>query len=326
MALYYGSQRLSPFTLRRVVYVGGRNTSPIARTEVSALVVGVGEKVWFDGRNSSDADGDPLSFSWNFGDGSTGVGRVKSHNYDRVGIFHATLSVHDGNGGQHTSTTIITVGSPPKVVMLYPTKGTEFAVGQQLILDGVGTDRNGRRLPPSSLQWEVRKHHATHWHPFLSPTKGNEVLLLPAPSPEDFLAATNSHLEILLTATDADGLSATESRIIKPKTVFIDFDTNPPGVELSVDGFRIRTPHRVVSWANHSMQIAAHNDAERTFVLWSDGGPKEHAIVARDHGGTGPMKYVATFHSKSYWEKILDFLSFATSRNSEADTQTIPAS
>ena len=93
MALYYGSQRLSPFTLRRVVYVGGRNTSPIARTEVSALVVGVGEKIWFDGRNSSDADGDPLSFSWNFGDGSTGVGRVKSHNYDRVGIFHATLSV-----------------------------------------------------------------------------------------------------------------------------------------------------------------------------------------------------------------------------------------
>lgn len=59
----------------------------------------LGEKVTFDGSSSYDPDNDPLSYFWNFGDGSSASGAVVTHSYKKTGKYKATLKVEDGRGG-----------------------------------------------------------------------------------------------------------------------------------------------------------------------------------------------------------------------------------
>ncbi len=67
---------------------------------------------------SSDPDGDKLSFSWNFGDDShTDTGISVSHTYEKVGVYPVSVTVSDPNGGVSSSKQInVYVGNNvPKV-------------------------------------------------------------------------------------------------------------------------------------------------------------------------------------------------------------------
>lgn len=50
----------------------------------------------FDGTGSSDPDGDPLTYSWDFGDGNTDTGATPCHTYAEAGIYDVCLTVNDG--------------------------------------------------------------------------------------------------------------------------------------------------------------------------------------------------------------------------------------
>ena len=49
----------------------------------------------FTGASSTDPNGDPLTYSWNFGDGTTGTGATVSHTFTSEGKFNVTLTVND---------------------------------------------------------------------------------------------------------------------------------------------------------------------------------------------------------------------------------------
>ena len=55
-------------------------------------------QVAFDASGSSDADGTVASYSWDFGDGSTGTGVSPTHTYAEAGSYPVVLTVTD-NGG-----------------------------------------------------------------------------------------------------------------------------------------------------------------------------------------------------------------------------------
>jgi len=54
--------------------------------------------VKFDATRSGDPDGRIAAWSWNFGDGSRGRGRVASHTYASPGRYFARLTVTDDAG------------------------------------------------------------------------------------------------------------------------------------------------------------------------------------------------------------------------------------
>jgi hypothetical protein len=68
-----------------------------------------GAAVAFDASGSSDADNDPLTFTWDFGDGGTGTGVKPSHAYADDGVYTVTLTANDGHGGVSTDTAVVTV-------------------------------------------------------------------------------------------------------------------------------------------------------------------------------------------------------------------------
>jgi PKD repeat protein len=94
----------------------------------------------FDGSGSTDPDGEPLSYSWNFGDGATGTGPAASHAYIGGGVHQVVLRVEDEGSLFDTDTTTATV------VNSFP--ATVFATG------GNNTLRLGSGKPHLCLQIE----------------------------------------------------------------------------------------------------------------------------------------------------------------------------
>jgi PKD repeat protein len=235
----------------------------------------VGEEIVFDGSGSSDADGHDLSYKWDFGDGGTSTLKVKTRSYSEPGKYVVSLTVEDELGFEDEAQATVVVGSLPVPTIESPVPGTTFAVGDVFTLVGSARDADGNRLSDSDLTWEVRQHHSTHYHPFLDPTLGNQIKISPAPGPEDFEASTNSYLEVLLTATDKNGVPSTVTVDVMPKTKKIYFITDPPGLELTLDGFELDTPTdgplEVITWINHNLVIDVKDQAGYTFLGLSNG-------------------------------------------------------
>ena len=101
----------------------------------------VGVAVVFDGSASSDPDGSVISYSWNFGDGTTGSGVNPSHIYASAGLYNVTLTVMDDAGAtdsQGTTADIAAapVNQPPVSDPNGPYTGT---TGVAVLFDGMGS-------------------------------------------------------------------------------------------------------------------------------------------------------------------------------------------
>ncbi|HEU5183559.1 MAG TPA: PKD domain-containing protein [Gemmatimonadaceae bacterium] len=103
--------------------------------------------VRFDGRASADPDGNtPLTYAWNFGDGTTGTGATPSHTYAADGVYNVTLVVTDALGAASQPTTATaTVANIPPVVSAGP--NASLFVGQSLNLNATFSDAGGNDGP-----------------------------------------------------------------------------------------------------------------------------------------------------------------------------------
>ena len=71
--------------------------------------VRVDETVSFQGHQSSDPDGDPLTYAWDFGDDNSSSGLTVSHAYDAEGVYTVRLTVTDPAGLNDFAETLISV-------------------------------------------------------------------------------------------------------------------------------------------------------------------------------------------------------------------------
>ncbi|NIM06605.1 MAG: PKD domain-containing protein, partial [Armatimonadetes bacterium] len=96
--------------------------------------------VTFDGSGSYDPDSDPLTYSWNFGDGNSGSGVSPTHAYTAGGTYTVTLVVNDGRDDSAADTTTVTVTevNDPPVADAGPNQSG--LVGETLTFDGSGSD------------------------------------------------------------------------------------------------------------------------------------------------------------------------------------------
>ena len=77
------------------------NRAPTAVLQPSVMGGAAPLAVVLDGSKSNDVNGDTLTYSWDFGDGTTGTGSKPTHTFTQGGSYHVVLTVNDG---QTTST------------------------------------------------------------------------------------------------------------------------------------------------------------------------------------------------------------------------------
>jgi PKD repeat protein len=284
----------------RIKYTGKVNNHPpwpVITVEKRNFLVG--EVVPFSAAQSTDPDGDILTFEWNFGDNQIGAGVNVSHVYADSGQYVVALSATDDTGQKQQTFESIVVGAPPLAVITSPKEGEEFYVGQVFKLLGNAYDSQGRQLDDSKLSWEVRQHHAEHYHPFLEPITGNNLTLYPTPAPEDIFASTNSYLRIILTATDNNGLSTQVDRIVNPTKVTIGLNSKPRGLLITVDSYPVKSFGQIVSWVGHTLIVRAEDQDPYIFLSWANGSTKrERRVRVKTTSGV----QTANFCLKNRWQ------------------------
>lgn len=287
--------------VRRIAYNEAGNNAPNAVASGAPPGGAPPLVVTFDATGSSDPDaGDTLTFFWDYGDGTpeqSTTALTIQHTYTSLGTYTATLRARDNHFAFSTPVTVATqVGNTaPTPQVASPAPGALFAVGQSITLTGSASDPEQGPLPDGALSWRVILHHDTHTHPFLGPVAGNNVVFT-APAPEDLLAATNSYLEVELTATDSGGLFGTVTRDLDPRTVDITLASSPAGRQLAINGMPFTAPQTFVSWDNWGLAVEAPSQVEPgvqgwLFSSWSDAGASSHTIVTP----AAPATYTATF-------------------------------
>jgi immune inhibitor A len=90
------------------------NAAPTASASADPKTAAAGETVTFSSAGSFDDVDSPedLTYSWDFGDGSTGSGATATHAYAAKGTYDATLTVTDTGGLSDTDTVTLTVLGP----------------------------------------------------------------------------------------------------------------------------------------------------------------------------------------------------------------------
>jgi PKD repeat protein len=119
----------SPNLLLYMAFIGGGggNQSPTASFTFSCTDLTCS----FNGSASSDPDGSISSYSWNFGDGTTGSGATTSKTYASGGTRTVTLTVTDNGGATGSQSQSVTTtapgGSISLSVQMTKTQGVNYA-------------------------------------------------------------------------------------------------------------------------------------------------------------------------------------------------------
>ena len=100
------------------------NNAPVADFEWSPETIVVNETVQFTS-TSTDADGDTLVYTWDFGDGSPlSSEKNPTHIYTKMGLYNVTLKVNDGTDNDTITKTVnvevkLTTNEPPNADFTY---------------------------------------------------------------------------------------------------------------------------------------------------------------------------------------------------------------
>ncbi|MCL0069783.1 PKD domain-containing protein [Dehalococcoidia bacterium] len=82
---------------------------PVASFAYSPEEMIAGQPITFDASGSSDPDGEIMSYEWDFGDGTSGTGKVVEHTFALAGDYTVTLTIADNDGVVSSFSKMVTV-------------------------------------------------------------------------------------------------------------------------------------------------------------------------------------------------------------------------
>jgi len=93
------------------------NQAPVIDSLTVPLTGQTGIQVSFSASASDDLAVE--SYSWDFGDGSSGTGSTATHNYTAAGDYTVTLTVTDIDGATDSDSAVIAIDAPPAASFVY---------------------------------------------------------------------------------------------------------------------------------------------------------------------------------------------------------------
>jgi len=240
--------------------------------------------VTFDASGSTDPEGQPLTFLWNFGDGQTDTQPTVAHTYNLDQNYAVSLTVTDVGGEKSTWDTLISVGNTPPVIRSIhsPQDGSYFTDGQLLVFDATADDaEDGAAGIPLTAEWRIDLVHDHHEHPAWQRLPG----LYNQWTADAHGEGTYYH--VTLRVTDSRGLFAEESLDL------YDLESTPAPHLVSVSNTAPRLGTEIT--ATGHVHYAGKGNARLVF-RWGDGTADRFDVAHLEdrqpvHKYTGPGLY-----------------------------------
>ena len=143
--------------------------SPIAEAKSDRTSGQAPLEVAFSSEGSSDADGDELSYSWDFGDGATSTRPTRRTPTPRTAPTPRPSPPATRSGRTGSASVIVTVGNTaPEVELKVPADGTPFAFGDEVPFKVEVTDPEDGEIDCSKVEVSYILGHDSHGHPITS--------------------------------------------------------------------------------------------------------------------------------------------------------------
>jgi PKD repeat protein len=192
---------------------GGGNRPPVAQISASPLVGSAATEFRFSAAATTDPDGDPLSYEWEFPDGDSTAakaGRDVTHRFSAVGEHTVLLRVTDGRGGSNVTAATV------RVINLYPIALAQVTPGEANLGDEFTFDASASYDPDGpksglSYSWDLGEGVGT---------RTGEIVTVAFPAD-----APTGRRQVSVKVTDAQGGS---------DTAFVTFSLGAAGGEITI--------------------------------------------------------------------------------------------
>ncbi|QFY07808.1 carbohydrate-binding protein [Nonomuraea phyllanthi] len=202
--------------LYRIEYIGDANRNPIAKASADRTSGPAPLTVNFSSAGSSDPEGGALTYSWNFGDGTTSTAANPSKTYTTNGAYTATLTVRDPQGLTGTANVIVNIGNTaPTVTLTTPADGQLFSFGDTVPFQVTVSDPEDGTIDCTGVTVAYFLGHDSHRHQITSKTGCSGSISVPVDGEHD--AAANIYGVFEASFTDQGGLTSTSSRTLQPR-------------------------------------------------------------------------------------------------------------
>lgn len=258
------------------------NLPPIAVASTTSTTTGAAPlSISFSSNGSTDPEGLPLSYLWNFGDGATSSAANPTKVYAQNGQYSARVTVSDGTNTVQSNPITIVAGSAPTLTIGSSLGATQYVAGAIVPYTVTATDSDGQTLASTSITTMVRLQHSDHSHPFAGPFVGNTGQVI---TPLDGELSPNVWLRFTFDAVGASGIHTTRDVDVYPRLAQITVTTNPAGLNVILDGSNHIIPPTVQGVVGMNRQIAAptpqvSGGVQYVFDYWSDGGAQDHTFA-----------------------------------------------
>ncbi|HVK22391.1 MAG TPA: PQQ-dependent sugar dehydrogenase [Actinokineospora sp.] len=148
----------------RIDYVAG-GRAPEAKVSADKTNGTAPLTVNFSSAGSTDPEGGALTYSWNFGDGTTSTAANPAHTF-AAGNYNVVLTVKDPSGKTSTANTTITSGNRmPTVTIDSPPNGGLFTIGDRINVHVNVSDPEDGAIDCTKVTISSIFVHETHGHP-----------------------------------------------------------------------------------------------------------------------------------------------------------------
>ena len=279
-------------------------TAPVITNHPQSVTVSEGNPASFSVTASGSQ---PLSYQWrkntvNIGGATNSTYTIPAVTPGDAANYSVVVSNSAGNVTSNNAVLTVTQANQlPAASINTPIAGATYAGGDVINFSGSGTDPEDGTLPASAFEWYVMFHHDAHTHP--GPTAADGVTNGTFSIPNSGETSASVFYRLYLVVTDAQGGKDTSFTDILPRTSTITLNTNPQGLQVTLDGQPFAAPLTVTSVEGILRTIGAPSpQGIYTFSNWSHGGNTTQTFATP----TNDVTYTANFNAAMIVNAVAD--------------------
>ena len=281
--------------LYKITYTGSQQ--PVITSQPKSISVSQGNAATFSVTATGAA---PLGYQWrknsvSISGATNSTYTISSVSSGSAGNYSVLVSNTAGSVTSSNATLTVTqANQKPTATITTPAAGAVYRAGTVINFSGTGTDPEDGTLANTSFKWFVVFYHATHTHP--GPTAPSAVKSGSFSIPNTGETATNVFYRLYLVVTDSKGAVDTVYTDIQPRLSTITLNTNPQGLQITVDGQPFVTPRNFLSVEGMQRTIGTSSPqtfqgSSYNFKNWSNAAAQTQTIIT----ATDNIAYTAYF-------------------------------